>query len=205
MASTSSFGELVLVLGDAHLPERTSAIPAAFQRMLVPGRMKHVLCIGSPIIDDPVYQLAPNVIFTTGQQQVVTIGGFRIGLVPDVVLPLSNSIASLQRQLQVDVLITGRAHSPQVEIISKDGSSASFCHIQPGSITGAPSGYCNENETVEPSFVLLAVNGDSMVCYVYELNDTGNDVVVSKTEFSKSTSQDNSEKSKLLADLLLVQ
>lgn len=40
---------------------------------------------------------------------------------------------------------------------------------------------------VGPSFVLLAITGNSMVAYVYELNETGDDVEVSKTEFVKST------------------
>ncbi len=37
---------------------------------------------------------------------------------------------------------------------------------------------------VVPSFVLLAVQDDKVVCYVYELK--GNDVDVSKTEFTKA-------------------
>ena len=38
---------------------------------------------------------------------------------------------------------------------------------------------------VTPSFILMAIQGDKVVTYVYELD--GDSVVVSKTEFSKAT------------------
>ena len=49
-----------------------------------------------------------------------------------------------------------------------------------GSITGAYSA-CTPN--VNPAFILLAVQGSKVVCYVYELKN--GEVDVSKTEFSK--------------------
>jgi hypothetical protein len=55
-----------------------------------------------------------------------------------------------------------------------------------GSITGA---YSALTETVTPSFVLLAVQEDKLVCYVYEL--VNGEVDVSKTEFTKKTSESN--------------
>jgi vacuolar protein sorting-associated protein 29 len=36
----SDFGELVLVLGDFHIPHRAAGIPEKFQRMLVPNKMQ---------------------------------------------------------------------------------------------------------------------------------------------------------------------
>ena len=53
-------------------------------------------------------------------------------------------------------------------------------HFQ-GSITGAYSAIIPE---VTPSFILLAVQDNKLVCYVYELNKNG-EVEVSKTEFTK--------------------
>jgi hypothetical protein len=52
-----------------------------------------------------------------------------------------------------------------------------------GSITGA---YSSLTKNVTPSFVLLAVQGPKVVCYVYEL--VNGDVEVSKTEFTKKDS-----------------
>lgn len=36
----SDFGELVLVIGDFHIPYRAAIIPEKFQRMLVPNKMQ---------------------------------------------------------------------------------------------------------------------------------------------------------------------
>lgn len=60
-----------------------------------------------------------------------------------------------------------------------DLSSRSYLFVK-GSITGAYSAHTAE---VNPSFVLLAVQGGKVVCYVYEL--INGEVDVSKTEFSK--------------------
>lgn len=54
--------------------------------------------------------------------------------------------------------------------------------INPGSITGAYSAL--EADAV-PSFILLAVQGAKCVTYVYELH--GDQVEVSKSEFSKAS------------------
>ena len=60
-------------------------------------------------------------------------------------------------------------------------------HINPGSITGA---YSSMTPNVTPSFVLLAIQGSKVVCYVYEL--INGDVEVSKTEFTKQVSSKGS-------------
>lgn len=39
--------QLVLVLGDVHVPHRTSGIPAKFKKLLVPGKIQHILCTGN--------------------------------------------------------------------------------------------------------------------------------------------------------------
>lgn len=69
----ADFGELVLVVGDCHIPHRASGIPEEFkvclfwylllsstfscvamQRMLVPGKMQHVLCTGNLVTKEMV-------------------------------------------------------------------------------------------------------------------------------------------------------
>lgn len=52
--------------------------------------------------------------------------------------------------------------------------------VNPGSATGAYSSFTSD---VIPSFVLMAIKGNKVVTYVYELKD--NDVSVSKSEFTK--------------------
>ena len=64
-------------------------------------------------------------------------------------------------------------------------SSHPYLHVHSlntvkGSITGA---YSARTPNINPSFILLAVQGNKVVCYVYEMID--DKVDVSKTEFSK--------------------
>ena len=35
------------MLGDLHIPHRTSAIPPKFKKLLVPGKIHHILCTGN--------------------------------------------------------------------------------------------------------------------------------------------------------------
>jgi vacuolar protein sorting-associated protein 29 len=37
---------LVLVLGDLHVPYRSQGLPSKFKKLLVPGRIQHILCTG---------------------------------------------------------------------------------------------------------------------------------------------------------------
>uniref|UniRef100_A0A2C9L295 Vacuolar protein sorting-associated protein 29 n=1 Tax=Biomphalaria glabrata TaxID=6526 RepID=A0A2C9L295_BIOGL len=38
---------LVLVLGDLHIPHRCNSLPARFKKLLVPGKIQHILCTGN--------------------------------------------------------------------------------------------------------------------------------------------------------------
>lgn len=53
----SDFGELVLVLGDFHIPHRAASIPEKFQRMLVPNKMQHILCTGNLVTKEQYEEL----------------------------------------------------------------------------------------------------------------------------------------------------
>merc|ERR1719231_71758 len=89
------FGELVLVLGDLHLPHRKGDLPEQFKELLVPGKMQHVLCTGnlcSKAVEDYLRTLANTVHIVRGdldsgpaarelpEQKIVKIGDFSIGL-----------------------------------------------------------------------------------------------------------------------------
>lgn len=54
--------------------------------------------------------------------------------------------------------------------------------VNPGSITGAFSSFASD---VIPSFMLMALQGPKVVAFLYELK--GDNVVVSKSEFTKET------------------
>lgn len=186
----SDFGELVLVLGDMHIPHRAASIPEKFRRMLLPNKMQHVLCTGNLTTKeqyDELRALAPNVHVVRGdfddsstfpEQKVVQIGQFKIGLIHGhQVVPWGDphSLAIVQRQMDVDILISGHTHKNELS----DFEGKWF--INPGSITGA---YSTITPDVVPSFMLLAIQGPRVVAYVYELK--GDSLEVSKSEFSKA-------------------
>mmetsp|Transcript_22811 Transcript_22811/g.37015 ORF Transcript_22811/g.37015 Transcript_22811/m.37015 type:complete len:211 (+) Transcript_22811:216-848(+) len=191
----AGFGELVLVLGDLHIPDRANGIPESFKRMLVPNKMQHVLCTGNISREqyDELCGLAPNVHVVRGDYDndeslpfpdvsVVQVGQFRIGLMHGhQLLPYGSQDAKarMRRKLNVDIFVSGHTH--QNEVMLQDG----YYHINPGSITGA---YSSLTPDVIPSFILLAIQDTKLVCYVYELKK--GEVEVSKTEFTKTVTAD---------------
>ena len=88
------------------------------------------------------------------------------------------SLGLLQRQLDVDILITGHTH--EFKAYKHEGRLL----VNPGSATGAYSSLTYE---VNPSFVLMDIDGDRVVVYVYELVD--GEVKVDKIDFQKSNAQ----------------
>mmetsp|Transcript_14371 Transcript_14371/g.34766 ORF Transcript_14371/g.34766 Transcript_14371/m.34766 type:complete len:218 (+) Transcript_14371:118-771(+) len=197
----AGFGELVLVLGDLHFAQ----IPESFKRMLVPNKMKYVLCTGN--INREQYNelctLAPNVFVSRGdfddqhsdptmpqfpESHVVQVGQFKIALIHGhQIVPYGSQDAQsrMRRKLSnADILVTGHTHKNDVSLI--DG----HYHINPGSMTGSFSPLVSDGE-VTPSFILLAIQDTKLTCYVYELKPDGVEVEVSKTEFTKPTSSEN--------------
>lgn len=187
--SSAGFGELVLVVGDFHIPHRASDIPEKFKKILIPNKMAHILCTGNLCTKeqlDDLKVLAPKVHVVRGdfdddtslpETKVVTIGAFRIGLCHGhQVVPWGDAeaLAMLARQLNVDILVTGHTHKNNVMKYEKKW------YINPGSITGSYSGI---HADVEPSFVLMAIQGEVVVTFVYELH--GSDMKVTKSTFSK--------------------
>jgi len=188
----AAFGELVLLLGDLHIPHHTGGIPEKFKRMLVPNKMQHVICtgnVGSKEQYEELRGLAPSVHVAAGdfefsggsnifpESKVIQVGQFRIGVIHGhQVIPWGDHMALsiMRRKLDVDILVSGHTHKN--EVVEHEGSY----HINPGSITGAFSSVTSD---VNPSFVLLAIQGPKVVCYVYEL--VNDEVDVSKTEFTK--------------------
>lgn len=202
-----------MLLGDHHIPTRATSIPDQFQRMLIPNKMQHVLCtgnigsveeynrlvklVGSSLSVHCVsgdYDFASSTTpsnsannsssATTGsamppfpETRVLQLGSFRVGIIGGhQIAPLGDlgSLGMARRRLNVDVLVVGGKRKEGV--IEHEGGY----YVFPGSITGA---YSSNTPNVNPSFILLAIQGNKIVAYVYELKN-GN-VDVSKTEFSK--------------------
>ena len=73
--SSQDFGELVLILGDAHIPHRAEAIPNKFLKMLIPNKMQHILYTGNGLTKehhDYMRSLAPNAHIVAGDFDTVS-------------------------------------------------------------------------------------------------------------------------------------
>ena len=90
------------------------------------------------------------------------------------------ALANVQRQLNCDILLSGHTHTNSVSIY--DGKY----YINPGSISGA---YSPLNPDPIPSFILMVIQGDYAIVYIYELNDKTKKFDVSKMEFTKNSSE----------------
>ncbi|XP_065595303.1 vacuolar protein sorting-associated protein 29 [Cyrtonyx montezumae] len=181
---------LVLVLGDLHIPHRCNSLPAKFKKLLVPGKIQHILCTGNLCTKDTydyLKTLAGDVHVVRGdfdenlnypEQKVVTVGQFKIGLIHGhQVIPWGDmaSLALLQRQFDVDILISGHTH--KFEAFEHENKF----YINPGSATGA---YHALENNIIPSFVLMDIQASTVVTYVYQL--IGDDVKVERIEYKKS-------------------
>ena len=110
------------------------------------------------------------------ETKVVQIGNFKIGLIHGhQVIPWGDleALAAVQRQLDCDILVSGHTH--QNQITQYDGKY----FINPGSVTGA---YSATNSSPKPSFILIAVQGNDIVAFIYELSN--DNVDIKSLEFS---------------------
>lgn len=135
----ANFGELVLVLGDAHIPQRASKISEGFQRMLVPNKMQHVVCTGNcQGIAEDLEGLAPNIHIVADENcdesvpetKILQVGAFRIGIIHGhQILPWKSSraVEVWRRKLQVDILITGHSHQQCFQVFNNGRS----LHLNP--------------------------------------------------------------------------
>merc|ERR1719420_685119 len=96
----------------------------------------------------------------------------------------TESLAAMQRQLDVDILISGHTH--QMHVSTVDGR----CLINPGSATGA---YSCISSDVSPSFILLTLQGNTSSIYVYRMKEDG-ELDVSKSSFDKLVAKQDKAK-----------
>eukprot|EP01116_Phalansterium_solitarium_P006480 TRINITY_DN18798_c0_g1_i1.p2 TRINITY_DN18798_c0_g1~~TRINITY_DN18798_c0_g1_i1.p2 ORF type:complete len:184 (-),score=48.21 TRINITY_DN18798_c0_g1_i1:124-675(-) len=180
---------LVLVIGDSHIPHRAAALPQKFKKLLVPGKIQHILCTGNLCtkeIHDYLKTIASDVHVVKGdfdeqtgypETKTVTVGQFKVGVVHGhQIVPWGDREARgiVQRQLDVDILVTGHTHSFEAYEYNKK------FFINPGSVTGA---YSSLTDDVTPSFVLMDIQGANVITYVYQLKN--GDVHVDKIEYTK--------------------
>ncbi|KAK2737760.1 Vacuolar protein sorting-associated protein 29 [Myotisia sp. PD_48] len=189
---------LVLVIGDLFIPDR-----AAFKKLLTPGKIGQILCLGN-LTDRDTYeflrQIAPDLHLVKGDfdvdspslplSKVVTHGSLRIGFTHGhTIIPQGDADALLiaARQMDVDILLWGGTH--KFEAYEMEGRF----FVNPGSATGAFSTSTNSKEgDPVPSFCLMDVQGDVLVLYIYQIRTDeqgAESVVVEKVSFRKQIPQ----------------
>jgi len=168
-----------LIIGDFHIPGRSSSIPTELQLLLSNNKFDQILCTGNLYSKQTfnfLRSLSSDVHIVRGdfdnenlhfpREKVVNIGGFKFGLIHGhEVLPWGDflSLSRVKSSLGVDVLISGHTH--QLSIVKCEGGLL----VNPGSVTGAFSGF--ELSTV-PSFLIFEVKNNQIVFYSYKLNGT---------------------------------
>ena len=182
--------ELVLVVGDMFLPQRSPDISEQFKTILTPNKVQHVFClgnVGNQETYDWLKSLSKDFHMVKGdydqedapEKKVVEIGDFQIGLIHGhQVLPWGDleSLGTVQRSLGCDILISGHTHKSSVVV--KDN----ILYINPGTFTGAFSPLI---EDTIPSFILMVLTGDEAIVYVYTLNDRNKKFDVIKYDYKK--------------------
>ena len=182
--------ELVLVVGDMFLPQRSPDINEQFKSILTPNKVQHVLCLGNIGIQetyDWLKSLSKDFHIVKGdfdqeeapEKKVIQIGDFNIGLIHGhQVLPWGDldSLGMIQRSLGCDIMISGHTH--KTNVIVKDN----ILYINPGSFTGAFSPLI---EDTIPSFILMVLTGDEAIVYLYTLNDRNKKFQVNKYDYKK--------------------
>ena len=182
--------ELVLVVGDMFVPQRSQDIDPQFKTILIPNKLQHVLSlgnIGSRESYDWLKSLSNDFHGVKGdfdedefpEKKVVTIGEFKIGMIHGhQIIPWGNteSLSSVQRLLDCDILLSGNTHEINVKVLDNK------LYINPGSISGA---FANCAVDPSPSFVLMVLTGTEAIIYLYVLNDKSQKFDVNKIEFTK--------------------
>ena len=182
--------ELVLVVGDMFVPQRSQDIDPQFKTILIPNKLQHVLSlgnIGSRESYDWLKSLSNDFHSVKGdfdegdmpEKKIVTIGEFKIGMIHGhQILPWGNtdSLSAIQRELDCDILLSGNTHEINVKVLDNK------LYINPGSISGA---FSNCVADPSPSFVLMVLQGTEAIIYLYVLNDRSQKFEVNKIEFTK--------------------
>ena len=182
--------ELILVVGDMFVPQRSQDIDPQFKTILIPNKLQHVLSlgnIGSRESYDWLKSLSNDFHSVKGdfdegdmpEKKLVTIGEFKIGLIHGhQILPWGNaeSLSSIQRELDCDILLSGNTHQINVKVVDNK------LFINPGSISGA---FSNVVADPSPSFVLMVLQGTEAIIYLYVLNDRSQKFDVNKIEYTK--------------------
>eukprot|EP00927_Polykrikos_kofoidii_P054806 TRINITY_DN49172_c0_g1_i1.p1 TRINITY_DN49172_c0_g1~~TRINITY_DN49172_c0_g1_i1.p1 ORF type:complete len:191 (+),score=16.26 TRINITY_DN49172_c0_g1_i1:54-626(+) len=189
----SDFDSLVLIIGDFHSPSRKGDVPQCFKELLSTDKINKVICTGNTGCKANLDMLrgiaGEDLKIVAGdtdiggdfpETAVAKVGDLKIGLLHGhQIIPWGDetALAKFAWKLDVDILVSGHTHKHGVSEVS-----GKFL-LNPGSVTGA----CNlmGDLHIQPSFMLMAVQGSSVVLYTYE--EVGGETKVSMNELKKES------------------
>lgn len=189
-----SHPDLVLIVADMNVPLKINDIPEQFKSLLVPNKIQHVVSlgnIGNKESYDWLKGLSKNFHSVRGEYddsdiqetKVISIGSFKIGLIHGhQVVPWGDieSLSFIQRQLDCDILLSGSTHISSVKLLNGK------YFLNPGSLSGS---FSVLNPDPIPSFILMVIQDDYAIVYLYELPDRNKKFEVSKMEFKKNSNE----------------
>ncbi|EAY06499.1 phosphodiesterase, MJ0936 family protein [Trichomonas vaginalis G3] len=177
---------LILVIGDLHIPQRKLKIPEQFLKLIVPGKLDKVICVGNLTTPDQmawIKSLCKDVTVVYGdydekmtdvsERATLSAGSFKIGVIHGhQVLPWGDPerLGAVGREMNVDILVSGQTHVASVSTYEN------ILFLNPGSLTGA---YSNTATTSTPSFMVLDVKKDQMTVYLYQIGQSDDVEVLS--------------------------
>ncbi|GFE53488.1 vacuolar sorting protein [Babesia ovis] len=185
---SGGLGELLMLVGDLHVPQRALDLPQCFRELLNTDKIKQVFCtgnVGSQNMKDLLLGISPNLHVVRGdfdtdtslpEEIIVNVGNFKIGLINGYQLPAwgdKDSVYEYAKRMGVDVLVYGHSHISDVSKINGK------ILVNPGSATGAFQPWA---PNAIPTFMLMAVQGSKIVIYVYEEHEGQANVVMSEVD-----------------------
>ncbi|UKK02949.1 vacuolar protein sorting [Theileria orientalis] len=186
--SDYDLGELLMVLGDLHVPQRSLFLPPCFKRLLKTDKIKRVVCtgnVGSEDMLDLLKDISPTLYIVQGDYDsdfkhpetlTFSVGDLKIGVINGYQVPVWNNKDMLLKvavDMNVDILVYGHTH---VSDISKYGGKI---FVNPGSATGCFQPW---QPNSIPTFMLMAIHGSKIVIYVYEEHDGEAQVIMSELD-----------------------
>ncbi|KAJ5080613.1 vacuolar protein sorting-associated protein [Anaeramoeba ignava] len=169
---------IVLIIGDIHIPYKSSEIPEKFKNLFQQGKIDYLICTGNLTTKstlDYLKTITKEIYIARGDsdddelgfelENSLQIESFKIGLIHGhQVVPWDDSktLSIFQKKMGTDILIYGNTHESKVFKLEEK------LYINPGSLTGAY--HPTQLDTI-PSFVVLDIQKDSLTSYIYKLKD----------------------------------
>ncbi len=180
---------LVLVVSDAHIPDRAFEVPKELEELIESRAPFPMVIYAGDFTGHQFYKRVESwgkkLIAVSGnmdwmdlpEYQVVSVEGIRVGVIHgDQVRPRGciPKLTRIARKLGVQVLISGHTHDPFIEVYE------GVIHLNPGSLTGVPSG---GGGSLIPSAMIVDISENCLVVELYEVREEGRVSLTRKERF----------------------